>query len=120
MSGRLEGKVAVVTGAASGFGEGIVRRFAEEGARIVVADLNGDGAAKVASEIGAAAVPVMAELRDIPLDRGLLPSVLPTQPTLVDFGTMLIPISRMHHPHLFHTEPLSHPVPAPLSHCSHM
>ena len=62
MSGRLEDKVAVVTGAASGFGEGIAKRFAEEGAKVLVADLNGDGAAKVASEIGAAAVSVTADV----------------------------------------------------------
>ncbi|QGM21768.1 glucose 1-dehydrogenase [Spiribacter sp. 2438] len=37
---RLAGKVAIVTGAASGFGEGIARRFAEEGARVVLADIN--------------------------------------------------------------------------------
>lgn len=53
---RLENKVAVVTGAASGFGEGIARRFAEEGARVVVADLNGAGAEAVARSIGEGAV----------------------------------------------------------------
>jgi 3-oxoacyl-[acyl-carrier protein] reductase len=48
---RLEDKVAVVTGAGSGFGEGIARRFAEEGARVLLADLNGDTAERVAGEI---------------------------------------------------------------------
>ncbi len=41
--GRLEGKVAIVTGAASGNGRGIALRFAEEGADVVVADLNKEG-----------------------------------------------------------------------------
>jgi len=49
---RLAGKVAIVTGAASGFGEGIARLYAEQGAKVVVADLNGDGAGSVASDIG--------------------------------------------------------------------
>jgi 3-oxoacyl-[acyl-carrier protein] reductase len=49
---RLEGKTAIVTGAASGFGAGIARRFAAEGARVMVADLNADGACAVATEIG--------------------------------------------------------------------
>ncbi len=53
---RLEGKIAIVTGAASGFGEGIARRFAEEGARVVAADMNLDGVKRLAEEIGAAAV----------------------------------------------------------------
>ena len=53
---RLKDKVAVITGAASGFGEGMARRFAEEGARVVVADLNARGAERVASEIGKAAI----------------------------------------------------------------
>lgn len=53
---RLKDKVAVVTGAASGFGEGMARRFAEEGARVVVADLNAKGAERVAGEIGEAAI----------------------------------------------------------------
>jgi len=59
---RLEGKVAVITGAASGFGEGMAKRFAEEGAKIVVADLNGEGAERVAGEIGAAAVPIAVDV----------------------------------------------------------
>ena len=49
---RLQGKVAVVTGAGGGFGEGIARRFAAEGARVVVADINPDAARKVAASIG--------------------------------------------------------------------
>lgn len=49
---RLEGKTAIVTGAASGFGAGIARRFAAEGARVMVADLNGAGAEALAAEIG--------------------------------------------------------------------
>ena len=49
---RLEGKTAIVTGGASGFGAGIVRRFAAEGARVMVADLNEAGAREVAGEIG--------------------------------------------------------------------
>ena len=53
-SGRLDGKVTIVTGAASGFGEGIARRFAAEGARVVVNDINVRDGERVAAEIGAA------------------------------------------------------------------
>jgi 3-oxoacyl-[acyl-carrier protein] reductase len=49
---RLQGKVAVITGAASGFGRGIAELFAAEGARVIIADINGDGAAEVARVIG--------------------------------------------------------------------
>ena len=53
---RLENKVAIITGAAAGFGEGMAKRFAQEGARVVVADLNAKGAERVAGEIGEAAI----------------------------------------------------------------
>lgn len=49
---RLEGKFAVVTGAGSGFGAGIARKFAAEGARVMVADINPEAAEAVAEGIG--------------------------------------------------------------------
>ena len=52
---RLDGKTAIVTGGASGFGAGIVRKFIAEGARVMIADINGDGAAALAKELGALA-----------------------------------------------------------------
>ncbi len=55
---RLEGKSAIVTGGASGFGAGIVRKFVAEGARVLIADLNGEAAQAMASEFGASAVTV--------------------------------------------------------------
>jgi 3-oxoacyl-[acyl-carrier protein] reductase len=53
---RLKGKSTIVTGAASGFGEGIARRFAAEGARVLCADLNEAGAQRVAADIGGEAI----------------------------------------------------------------
>jgi 3-oxoacyl-[acyl-carrier protein] reductase len=52
---RLQGKSAIVTGAGSGFGAGIARRFAAEGARVMVADINAEAARQVAVEIGGVA-----------------------------------------------------------------
>jgi len=49
---RLKGKTAIVTGAGSGFGEGIARRFAQEGAKVIVNDVNAQGGERVAREVG--------------------------------------------------------------------
>jgi 3-oxoacyl-[acyl-carrier protein] reductase len=49
---RLDSKTAIVTGGGSGFGAGIARIFAREGAQVMVADIDGDAAAQVAREIG--------------------------------------------------------------------
>lgn len=53
---RLQGKTAIVTGAGSGFGAGIARRFAAEGARVAVVDIVSDAAEVVAAEIGGLAL----------------------------------------------------------------
>lgn len=56
--GQLQGKVAVITGAAGGFGEGIARLFAAEGAKVLIADLDAAKAAQVAQSIGPSAASV--------------------------------------------------------------
>lgn len=61
-SKQLEGKRAIVTGGASGFGAGIARRFAEEGARVIVADLNGEDARTLAAELGDADLGVKVDV----------------------------------------------------------
>ncbi len=59
---RLKDKIAVVTGGGSGFGEGIAKRFVEEGARVVIADINEEAGRRVAGEIGDAASFVRADV----------------------------------------------------------
>ena len=59
---RLQDKVAIVTGAASGFGKGIAELYAREGAKVCVADINGQGARDVANSIGESAIHVAADV----------------------------------------------------------
>jgi len=59
---RLAGKVAIVTGAGSGFGRGIAEAFAEEGAKLVVADIDEIRAKSVAKDIGSRAIAASADV----------------------------------------------------------
>ena len=49
---QLDGKVAIITGGASGIGEGTVRLFAGEGARVVIADVQDERGSQLAEELG--------------------------------------------------------------------
>mgnify|MGYP001804863162 FL=1 len=61
---RLAGKTAIVTGGASGFGAGIVRKFVAEGAQVMIADLNVDLAHDVAAEVGGVVQVVQTNVAD--------------------------------------------------------
>jgi len=62
---KLQGKVALVTGAASGIGKAIAQRYAREGAKIVIADLNLEAANAAAAEIAAAGGTAMGVAMDV-------------------------------------------------------
>jgi NAD(P)-dependent dehydrogenase (short-subunit alcohol dehydrogenase family) len=62
--GQLEGKTALITGGALGIGLAVAQRFAREGARVILADRNGEGAAAAAAEIGANARAVTMDISD--------------------------------------------------------
>ena len=59
---RLAGKVAIVTGAGGGFGEGIARAFVSQGAKVVVADISGDAARRVVEELGPNAAAIQGDV----------------------------------------------------------
>jgi 3-oxoacyl-[acyl-carrier protein] reductase len=59
---RLQGKVAIVTGGGSGFGEGIVKKFVAEGARVIIADRDGESASRVAASFGDSCLAVTADV----------------------------------------------------------
>jgi NAD(P)-dependent dehydrogenase (short-subunit alcohol dehydrogenase family) len=72
MTDELAGKVAIVTGGASGLGEGLARRFAAEGAKVLIADVDRDGGAALAADIGANALFVETDVSDIDQVSGLV------------------------------------------------
>ena len=87
---RLAQKVAIVTGAGSGFGEGIAERFAREGARVVVNDIHADNGERVAEAIrraGGQACFVKADVSDGEEVKALLDS------TLAAFGSLDIVVN---------------------------
>jgi len=64
MTKRLDGKVALITGGASGFGEASARRFVAEGARVLLADIQDERGERVASELGDAALYQRTDVTD--------------------------------------------------------
>ena len=75
---RLEGKSAIVTGAASGIGREIARIYAREGAHVAVADLNVDAANVAAAEIRAAGGKAIAVAMDVTSEEGVAAGVAAT------------------------------------------
>jgi NAD(P)-dependent dehydrogenase (short-subunit alcohol dehydrogenase family) len=63
-AGRLAGKVAIVTGGAGGLGSETCRRLVAEGARVTIADINGEAAKALAGQLGEAATPFEFDYRD--------------------------------------------------------
>ena len=72
MSNELEGKVAIITGGASGLGEGLARRFAAEGAKVLIGDVDRDAGAAIGADIGAGAHFVEADVSDLDQVSGLV------------------------------------------------
>lgn len=62
--GRLDGKVAIITGGTGGIGSATAKRFVEEGAKVLIVDLDKKGCQATADEIGSAAEPFAADVTD--------------------------------------------------------
>lgn len=74
--GRLDGKVAVITGAAKGLGEADARLFAAEGARVILTDVDDANGQRVAAEIGSAATYMHLDVRDEAAWKALVDTVM--------------------------------------------
>jgi NAD(P)-dependent dehydrogenase (short-subunit alcohol dehydrogenase family) len=73
---RLEGKVAIVTGGAGGIGHAFVRGLANEGARVVIADLDEAGARALASELGDGSLPFKLDVTSVESTQALAAAAL--------------------------------------------
>lgn len=91
--GRLNGKTALITGAGSGFGEGIASKFVEEGAQVVICDINDDAGRKVADSLGSAATFIHM---DVSRDRDVAAGV---QIAMEKFGRLDILVNNAGHTH---------------------
>ena len=76
MSKEIEGKVAIITGGAAGLGEGMSRRFAAEGAEVLIADIDGDAGTALANDIGGNALFVEADVSQLDQISGLVTSAV--------------------------------------------
>ena len=90
---RLKDQVAIVTGAASGFGAEISRRYVAEGAKVAVADMNEEGAKKVAAELGANAFAIKCDVTK----RADIDALVAA--TLKHFGTLDIVVNNAGYTH---------------------
>ena len=90
---RLKDQVAIVTGAASGFGAEIARRYVAEGAKVAVADMNEEGAKKVAAELGANAFAIKCDVTK----RADIDALVAA--TLIHFGTLDIVVNNAGYTH---------------------
>ena len=90
---RLKDQVAIVTGAASGFGAEISRRFVAEGAKVAVADMNEEGAKKVAAELGANAFAIKCDVTK----RADIDALVAA--TMKNFGTLDIVVNNAGYSH---------------------
>ena len=99
MSGLLDGKSAIVTGAGSGVGRASALRFAQEGARVVVADIDLDNAKETVRQIesaGGTAVPVGVDVSDEDQVRGMITSAVDAYGRLdILFNNVGIPTPRL-------------------------
>lgn len=90
---RLKDQVAIVTGAASGFGAEISRRYVAEGAKVAVADMNEEGAKKVAAELGANAFAIKCDVTK----RADIDALVAA--TIKNFGTLDIVVNNAGYTH---------------------
>ena len=86
---RLKDKTAIVTGGASGFGTGIVRKFLAEGARVMIADINGQAATDMARDLGDGAIAQTVNVADGPSVQAMADAALAA------FGTLDILVNNV-------------------------